>query len=402
MEIVPILRSLRHHKTAVALTVLQVALTLAITCNALFIVHDRVQMIGRPTGMDIDDIFYVTTVGYAPDYDPGNAIRIYRDALRGLPGVVDASAVHQFPLSLGGWTRDFRSHADLKAQTVTAAVMHVDEHGLDTLGLRLIAGRDFTATDVRYAGSDAYRTPPIAIVTRAVADDLFPGEGALGKTVYSEDDLEPQIIVGIVERLQGFHPHWTGFERTVITPAVFTDMYSRFLVRTLPGERDRIVQEADQSLGGLHTGAFVRSVHSMASYRERTYEDDRAMAVMLSTVAALILAITALGIAGLTSFNVRRRTRQIGMRRALGARRGDILRYFMLETWLITAMGALLGSGLAVALNWWLVTLYDLPSLPWYCLPLGALGLGALNTLAALLPALKASAIPPSIATRNS
>lgn len=401
MEILPILRTMKRNKTAVALAVLQVALTLAITCNAVFIIHDRLAMIGRPTGLAMDDIFYVTTVGYAPDYDSGNAIHRYLDTLRSLPGVVSASAVHQFPLSLGGWTRDFRTRADLAAPSQVAAVMHVDEHGLDTLGLRLIAGRSFTAAEVRYADSDSYRIPPVAIVTQAAADELFPGGGALGRTIYSEDSLQPHTIIGIVERLQGFHPHWAGFERTVLMPAVFTGMYCRFLVRTRSGERDRVMPEAQQKLDALHTGAFVRSLRSLDSYRDNSYQDDQAMAAMLSTVATLILAITSLGLAGLTSFNVRRRTREIGTRRALGARRRDILRYFMLETWLITAMGIALGSAFAVALNLWLVSLYDLPPLAWYYLPLGALSLWTLSALATLWPALKAAAIPPSIATRN-
>jgi putative ABC transport system permease protein len=401
MEILPILRTMRRNKTAVALVVMQVALTLAITCNAMYIIRDRMEKIGRPTGMDMDDTFYVTTVGYAPDYDSANAIHAYLDALRGLPSVADAAAVHQLPLSLGGWTRDFRARADLKAPAITAAVMHLDEHGLDTLGLKLVAGRGFTTADVRYADGDGYRTPPVAVVTRAVADDLFPQGDALGKTLYSEEDMEPQAIIGIVDRLQGFHPHWTGFERTVITPAVFTGMYCRFLVRTQPGERDRVMQEAEQRLDGLHTGAFVRSVRSLASYRENSYRDDHAMAVVLTAVTVLILSITALGITGLTSFNVRRRTRQIGTRRALGARRRDIVRYFMVENWLLTGMGAALGSVFAVLLNGWLVYLYELPPLPWYYIPLGTLCLLLLSTLATLLPALKAAAIPPSIATRT-
>src|ERR1041384_926292 len=104
MEILPILRTMRRNKTAVALVVMQVALTLAITCNAMYIIRDRLEKIGRPTGMDMDDTFYVTTVGYAPDYDSANAIHAYLDALRGLPGVADAAAVHQLPLSLGRWS----------------------------------------------------------------------------------------------------------------------------------------------------------------------------------------------------------------------------------------------------------------------------------------------------------
>ena len=125
------------------------------------------------------------------------------------------------------------------------------------------------------------------------------------------------------------------------------------------------------------------------------------MTVMLSLVTALILAITALGIVGLASFSVRQRTKQIGTRRALGARRSDIVRYFVTENWLITTIGVVLGSVFAVALNYWLVQLYDLPHIAWYYIPVGIIGLWVLGLLAVLGPALKAAAIPPAIATRN-
>lgn len=125
------------------------------------------------------------------------------------------------------------------------------------------------------------------------------------------------------------------------------------------------------------------------------------MTVVLSTVTGLILAITALGIVGLASFSVRQRTRQIGTRRALGARRIDIVRYFMTENWLITSIGVTLGAALAVGLNYWLVNLYSIPPISWYYIPVGILCLWTLGLLAVLGPALKAAAIPPAIATRN-
>jgi putative ABC transport system permease protein len=151
----------------------------------------------------------------------------------------------------------------------------------------------------------------------------------------------------------------------------------------------------------VHTGNFVRRIRSLEAYRDHIYGDDRAMAVVLLVVIALILAITALGIVALASFSVSQRTRQIGTRRALGARRRDIVSYFMTENSLITLFGVVLGSALAVGLNYWLVDLYSLPPIAWYYLPLGILCLWGLGLLAVLGPALRAAAISPAIATRN-
>jgi hypothetical protein len=95
-------------------------------------------------------------------------------------------------------------------------------------------------------------------------------------------------------------------------------------------------------------------------YRAEAYRGDRRMAIMLTTVCLALLAITALGIVGLASFWVTQRRKQIGTRRALGATRGAIVRYFQLENALITAGGAVLGVALAVGLNVWMVSTFQL------------------------------------------
>jgi putative ABC transport system permease protein len=111
--------------------------------------------------------------------------------------------------------------------------------------------------------------------------------------------------------------------------------------------------------------------------------------------------ITALGIVGLASFWVQQRTRQIGIRRALGATRRDILAYFHTENFILATFGIVLGMGLAYALNLWLMDKYGVPRLPAEFLPIGAVLLWFLGQIAVVGPALRASAIPPAIATRT-
>jgi putative ABC transport system permease protein len=118
-------------------------------------------------------------------------------------------------------------------------------------------------------------------------------------------------------------------------------------------------------------------------------------------VCAAMLLVTALGIAGLANFWVQQRRRQIGIRRAIGATRGDILRYFQTENFLIVSGGIALGVLLALVLNLALMTHYELPRLPWVYLPIGALSLWLLGQLAVLSPALRAAAVPPVVATRS-
>jgi putative ABC transport system permease protein len=125
------------------------------------------------------------------------------------------------------------------------------------------------------------------------------------------------------------------------------------------------------------------------------------MTVYLVTVIALLLGIAALGIFGLAAFNVSTRTKQIGTRRAVGARRTDILRYFLAENWLITSAGVVVGCVLALLLGYWLSTTFELPRLKLYYLLLGVVVLWTVSLLAALRPARRASLVSPAIATRT-
>jgi putative ABC transport system permease protein len=125
------------------------------------------------------------------------------------------------------------------------------------------------------------------------------------------------------------------------------------------------------------------------------------MAWLLGAVCMGLLLITALGIVGLASFWVQQRTKQIGIRRALGATRGQILRYFQIENFLIAGIGIALGMLLAFGLNQLLMSKYELPRLPLLYLPAGALILWLLGQLAVLGPARRAAMVPPAIATRS-
>jgi putative ABC transport system permease protein len=147
---------------------------------------------------------------------------------------------------------------------------------------------------------------------------------------------------------------------------------------------------------------IVRSLKSVETIRAECYADDRAMMIILATVIICLLSITALGIVGMASFWVTQRTKQIGTRRALGATRGSILRYFLTENFLITSGGLMLGAFLAYGFSFWLMAhVQDAKLLPWQYLPIGFACLWVLGQLAVLGPASRASRVPPAVATRS-
>jgi putative ABC transport system permease protein len=115
----------------------------------------------------------------------------------------------------------------------------------------------------------------------------------------------------------------------------------------------------------------------------------------------VLTAITGLGIVGLASFSVARRTKQIGTRRALGATRPAILRYFMLENFVISSVGVVGGAIIAVGINMWMVEAFGIARVAWYLIPAAMVMLWLVGQLAVLGPARRASMVSPAMATRS-
>ncbi len=407
MELRPILSAMRRNKVGAILIGVQMAITLAILCNALFIIEQRVALAKRPTGLDESNTFVINNqwVGDPPDL----AAKLQADlaALRATPGVVDAVASNSYPLSDGGSTEGVLLAPEQKEPTALTAVYLVDEHGLNAMGLRLIAGRNFNADEVIDKAGYTDLSPPAAvIITKALADKAFPGKSAVGESIYSEFPKKRVPIVGVVERLQvpwtqagGWGSKFNG--NSTLMPFRFVAGYSHYIVRTQPGRIKQVQKAAEKTLVDLDRARVIEKNWTLDEARADAYQDDRGLVIILSVVCAALVAVTAFGIVGLTSYWVAQRRRQIGIRRALGATRHAIVRYFQTENFLIAAAGSLLGVGLAVSLNLWMVTTFEMERLHTAYAFIGALLVLLLGQLAVLWPALKAASIPPALATRS-
>ena len=404
MEFRPILSAMLRNKTGAVLVALQIAFTLAVIVNAVYIVSKRVEKMMRPTGMDVAHIITAQVWAVGDNTNIEQMARQDLEVLRAIPGVIDATVSHQVPLSGGGWGDDMKAAPgpdDGGKKSVPAARYTVDEHAINTLGVKLEAGRNFRADEIRYREPNKSQAIETVIVTRAVAKDLFPdGRDPVGQTAYDDMD-RPITIVGIIEQMHGAWVGWDKLDHVMLSPEIATGPLLRYLVRTEPGQLDNLLPVVEQKLIERDPNRVVRKVQPMSEIAARSYEDDRAMAVVLSVVVSLLIIITALGIIGLASFNVKTRTKQIGTRRAVGARKLDIVRYFLLENWMITTFGVVAGAIMAAGLNYWLVTAYSLDKLNPLFIPAGILGIWFLGLASVLGPARRAAAIPPAVATRT-
>ena len=401
----PILSALLRNRTGAVLVAIQIAIALAILVNAVYIVKQRADKIGRPTGMDTNNILVVSSSGFTRDYDTVGAIRDDLAYIRGVHGVIAATAINSVPLSSAGSARTLANHPSGNfTDGENGQYVEIDEQGIDALGLHLIAGRNFRAEEIQppIDKTSTSRFESKIIVTKAMADALYPGQNAVGKPVY--DQLRhPATIIGVVERMQAAWPDYTHIDSVFFLPRLPFSYYDAmyYIVRAQPGQRDAVARTMEEHLSASNPSRIIDWIRPLQSFKDRSYGTDKNTEYFLVTVTAVLVAISMLGIFGLATFNVSTRTKQIGTRRAVGARRGDILRYFMVENAMITSTGIAVGCGLALGVGYYLSLQYNLPRLDLYYLVSGIPVLWTIGQLAIWQPARKASAVSPSVATRT-
>ena len=398
-----------RNKTGALLIAAQVALSLAIVANALYIIRDRLALTARPTGVTEETNLF--RIGIAPLKDEETAEakvamqQRYADVLRSVPGVTSIAWTNQTPLSTSGWNMGVALTPKQAETTSNTAMYFGPDSMVKTFGLKLIEGRDFTAEDVDLIDPDqTQRLGRVAILSQTLAKKLYPNESVVGKTMYIGigADAQPFQVVGVVERLQS--PWAQSGERgelSTIMAARRVQGYSMFSVRTEPGQRDRVMKEAEALVGKTLPGHIVVVNKTMDQDRFDIYRNDRAISWMLITVTVLLLLVTGSGIVGMATLWVNQRRKQIGVRRALGARKVDVLRYFITENFIITTGGVVAGLLLAVGLNQLLVSQLELTKLPLGYLAVGSLVLWLVGIAAVYGPAFRASSISPAIATRS-
>ncbi len=401
MEIRPILSAMTRNKLGAILIAAQIAFTLAIICNGAFIVWQRYETMTRPTGMDFDNIFAINSQGIGSSFDSRATVASDLELIRNIPGVIAATSTNAIPLSNGGWGERIQASMDEGTPQHSTGVYMMNEQGIEALGVTLAGGRNFTADEMVYPEENSGVISNVALITQELSDLLYPeeGESALGRTIFF--DSRPVEVIGIIEHMHGSWVGWDGLGQVTILAGQQLRNSSRYLIRTEPGMRDAVMPQVEEGLAASNTQRIIRRLRSLEEYAAGSYSRDNTVAVTMMTVIILLVIITAMGIIGLVSFLVSQRTKQIGTRRALGARKFHVVRYFLVENWLITTIGLSVGLILTVALNMLLVEHLAMTRLDIKYLPIGLIAIWLLGFLASLGPARKAAHVSPAIATRT-
>jgi len=265
---------------------------------------------------------------------------------------------------------------------------------LSVLGLKIVEG------SIGDGPSDV--TAPPVMITRWARDRLFaPGEPAVGRLIVG-DDSGAGRVVGVLEDFRLREPFWDEVSSIVLrfSEPIDTDAAS-FVVRGRPGQRAAVEERLRALATGAPGSARLGSTMSYAAVRPRFQKVGDGLVLLFIDIGLTVSAIALVGAVAVSSFVVAARRHEIGIRRALGATRGDILRYFVVESTLAAAVGIGIGLAATVAL------LFGMRS-ALVGLPIGSWQLGAAAafmwvnaTAAALLPARHATRVSPTLATRG-
>lgn len=399
MEWGPVCRALFKNRTRFVLISAEVALTLAIVVNSLNLILDLRQEMTRPSGMDEENLLVFTLRPHGSAFVDDDYAESVREAdlrlVQSIPEVRAAAIVQHLPLS-GSGSATGRKAVGSPGDTVTAPYFLVSLQAIETFGVELVAGRDFTEEDFLSDGDHCN-----VILSQALADEIFPDGEALGAQITDDDGEAVHRVIGIISHMLNSWPSSRHADRVFLLPVVpDRKEYYHIVARAEPGTSDELYTRIEETL--IADGAERQvEVSTLGEVRAESFRTTRVVIQLLSGVMALLLLVTALGIVGLTSFSVTQRTRQIGVRRALGATRGAILRYFLTENWIVTTLGLVAGVCLAYGLNYGLMRYADGVKLGWHLVAEGALCLWAVGLLAALMPALRGTRVAPVVATRS-
>lgn len=398
-EIKPIFNALFRSKVGAVLLLIQIAITTAIVSNAAFIIQDRIGYLSQQTGYPEEDIFVFHVMMFGQDVSLSQQYELDEAMLRQIPGVVDAAYSSNTPLSGSGSSSDFSlKPAPEEGKSARTSYMFIDEHGLNTYGVKLIAGRNYTEDEVIV--TDNYdELSKVTVVTKTLLDELFPDGNGLGQTIYFGDI--PMKIIGVIDLMKGPWLKDSRPDNVALLPFIKAGSNARFVVRTEPGQRQSVMNRVEEAMLKNYNKRVISRIRGLDEDKEQYMAEDTLMMRMLIVLITILVLVTALGIFGLTLFNISKRTKQIGTRRALGARKSAIISYFLVENAMICSVGLVIGIIAAVYLGQLLMQHFSIAQLEISYVLGTALCVFVMSLLAVLAPAKRAANISPSIATRT-
>jgi putative ABC transport system permease protein len=402
-------------RTQRVLVVSEMAIGLAITVGALLLVQSFVRLQHVSLGFDPDQVTTaIVGVPGGPGRGPDRARQFFSDltsTLAAHPGVVAAGAISTLPMvdrpPPDDFTIEGRPVARPSEAGFNASYLMVTPGALEALRVGLVRGRFISAHDSAAA-------PPVALINEALVRTYWRDADPVGQRIrYAESVRDGEwatwgpwiTIVGIVKDTRAINPSLLPQPAIYVAHAqlprpAYPGRSMGIVVRAAPASEPaaavrRIVRQID-------AGASVSAVRTMEALAGAAVAQPRFTGWIMAIFAGITLLVAALGVYGVVAFGVARRTREIGVRLALGASRTSIAQLIGRETLRLTLSGLLFGLAAAAGLAWWMRTL--LFEVEPFAVPVYAgvsVVLVAAIAVATILPARRATRIDPLAALRT-
>jgi putative ABC transport system permease protein len=391
----------RSGRTRDVLVAGQIAVALVLLVGAGLLLRSFTSLTRVDTGIDTRNLLtFEMALSGARGSTPASQIAFYDDtlsAIRAQPGVRAAGAAVTLPIGGDDFGLQYfvEGRAETGAQPSSAGYQAVTPGYFDTMGIRVRSGRDFRASDARDA-------PPVVIVNETLARQQWPGADPVGKRVRLGRDAAAAwlTVIGMVADIRHMGPASPPRPELYQPVAQRPFSFMAFVVRTEQDPRS-LVPSLRAAIARLDPAQPISRVSTMSEHIERSLSRPHFMSTLIAAFGVLALTLSIVGIYSVMAYSVTQRTREIAIRTALGARRGDVLRLVLTKAVWLSAAGVTVGLLASSMLTRVLVgQLFGVTATD----PLTYLSAVALLVVVALLagaiPAARAARIEPTKALR--
>jgi predicted permease len=381
-----------------ALILVQVALSLPLLFTAALLLKTLQNLRAVDTGFGKENVLLASVNPALNGYAPERSANFFNELLartRALPGVKHASLASDSPIS-GGWdsnTISVEGYTPRQGERMSGDVTTISTDYFKTLAIPLVAGRDFSE-------EDREGSPKVAIVNEKLAKHFFGTTDPIGKKIGL--GKAPDItIVGVIKDAQ-YVTLRSAIRRHFYLPVTQEKVLTNLTLQVKAESDPQVVAGAVRGeLKALDPHLPLYNVKTLATEIDESLVQERLVTWLSSAFGLLATLLTALGLYGVLTFSVARRTREIGIRVALGAQRRDVFKLIMIRGVVLVGIGALVGVGAAIALSRVLESLlFGVKPNNVATLVIVSVGLIAIALVACWIPARRATRVDPLVALR--
>jgi putative ABC transport system permease protein len=411
MNIKALLKALRLRKFATTLLILQLSLTIGLMVNTVILTNSAIEKLNKPLGFDVEQLISVEllpTSGAYRDTDYYQSITKQDIAkISAMDGVISAAYYNQLPIQNGGWNgnvqaADFPEDQVLSRELQSIPMFFSSKIGLNNLGVEIIEGRALTdADDITadfYTPGKRGEIEQNIILTESLAKAVFPNKSAVGELTNNGRVVGVAKDFVISPNKKGLAKNYALFGNFMYSQSDFEQHY---VIRVEPGKVAQVQAKLSDTILSVQAERDILRVECMQQRLKGFYSQDSGLASLFAMLSLLMVLVTVVSSFAHAHFHVTQQRKFIGIRRALGARKKDVMLYVFSENWLLNLGASIIGIATMIGLNIALsqVITIDKPSILLYALAVFVVF--AAGSLATWLPAYKTTKISPVIATKT-